>query len=183
MDDATADVGESCKAEFYAFLTEFGKDDEDRPAEERHLSKYQTFCLETLRADPDTKMFRVDFSDVDDFNADLAEIVVDSFLRIEPYLNQALRRMVMEVNHQSVDDCVVAFYNLRQVESLRGLRGDHIGQLTAFAGRVTRTGEVRPELYLATFTCGLCGSTVRHVEQEFKLTMPKACSNRACQNK
>lgn len=182
MDIPTGDLGESCRAEFYTFLTEYGRDDVSDPTMP-NLSKYQNETLDLLRAGSGTKMFRIDFSDLDDFNMDLAEVVTDSFLRVEPYLNDALRKMVTELSQQPADNFVVAFFNLSHVESLRGLRGDHIGQLTAFAGRVTRTGEVRPELFLAAFTCTQCGATVTNVEQEFKLTLPNACSNQACRNK
>jgi len=182
MDLATADIGESCKKEFYTFLTEYEKEEQTDPTIPNY-SKYQTECLDLLRANSSTRVFRVDFTDVDDYDIDLGAIIVDSYVRVEPYLNEALRKMVTEMSGRTSDDVFVAFYNLTHVESLRGLRGDHIGQLTSFAGRVTRTGEVRPELYLATFTCLQCGAVVNNVEQEFKLTMPTSCSNTACSNK
>lgn len=181
MDIAT-DLGDSCQAEFYTFLTQYGKPDTDDPTQPS-LSKYQTECLDFLRAGSGTKMFRVDYADLDDHDVDLAEVVTDSFLRVEPYLNAALRQMISELSQQPAADYCAAFFNLHNVETLRGLRGDHIGQLTSFAGRVTRTGEVRPELYLAAFQCMSCGSMVCNVEQEFKLTLPTACSNPTCKNK
>ena len=185
MDDIpTLDLGESCQSEFYTFLTEYGKDPSfDADPTLPNLAKYQNECLDLLRAGSDAKMFRIDFGDLDDFNMDLAEIVTDNYLRVEAFLNRALRKMVSELSQQPAEDFVVAFFNASHVETLRGLRGDHIGQLTSFAARVTRTGEVRPELYLASFTCASCGAIVAHVEQEFKLTLPSACSNPACKNK
>lgn len=182
MDTAAVELGESVRNEFYKFLTEFGKEETDDPALPSY-STYQTQCLDLLNRGSGMKTVRIDYSDLDDYNLELAEVVVDSFLRVESFLNQALRKTVMELSHQSADDFMVAFFNLRNVECLRGLRGDHVGQLTSFAGRVTRTGEVRPELFLASFTCANCGAMVTNVEQEFKLTMPTSCSNTACTNK
>lgn len=180
MNNIPFELGESVQSEFYSFLTNHGKGDVDPSVQ--NLSKYQFESLDLLKAGSITRLFRIDFADLDDFNPDLAEAVAENFLRLESYLNNALRKMITEVSQQPADDFSVAFFNLNRMETLRGLRGDHIGQLISFAGRVTRTGEVRPELVLATFHCMTCGSMVTNVEQEFKLTLPPACSNRACRN-
>lgn len=47
-------------------------------------------------------------------------------------------------------------------------------------GTVTRTSEVRPELYRACFTCDLCSAVIEGVEQVFKYTEPTACPS--CEN-
>ena len=51
------------------------------------------------------------------------------------------------------------------------------------AGTVTRTSEVRPELFMGCFRCLECGTLVRDVEQQFKFTEPLMCTQTACQNK
>ena len=51
------------------------------------------------------------------------------------------------------------------------------------AGTVTRTSEVRPELFTGCFRCLECGTLVRDVEQQFKFTEPLMCTQTACQNK
>ena len=58
-----------------------------------------------------------------------------------------------------------------------------VGALLAWKGTVTRTTEVRPELYLATFKCKDCGERARNVEQQFVLTYPMMCPAAACGNK
>ena len=55
--------------------------------------------------------------------------------------------------------------------------------LLAWTGTVTRTTEVRPELYLGTFRCQKCSQVVRNVEQQFVLTYPLICPNSTCGNK
>ena len=42
----------------------------------------------------------------------------------------------------------VGFYNFPQVVNIRQMRSDRIGHLSAVAGTVTRTSDVRPELYV-----------------------------------
>lgn len=58
-----------------------------------------------------------------------------------------------------------------------------VGRLLAWAGTVTRTTEVRPELYLGVFRCGTCGTTVGGVEQQFVCTYPLMCPQPTCGNK
>jgi DNA replication licensing factor MCM6 len=50
------------------------------------------------------------------------------------------------------------------------MRMDKIGQLASISGTVTRTSEVRPELISGTFSCEICQTTIRDVEQQFKYT-------------
>ena len=59
---------------------------------------------------------------------------------------------------------------------------DKIGQLVAISGTVTRTSEVRPELFLGVFTCRECGQASVPIVQQFKYTEPAKCSNRTCDN-
>jgi DNA replication licensing factor MCM6 len=77
----------------------------------------------------------------------------------------------------------LAFYNLPLVSRLRHLRTAAIGQLLSVSGTVTRTSEVRPELYMASFTCEACRTPVAGVEQVFRYTEPTQCANRLCMNR
>jgi DNA replication licensing factor MCM6 len=76
----------------------------------------------------------------------------------------------------------IAFYNLPLVNRIRDLRTNRIGTLMSISGTVTRTSEVRPELYKASFTCDACRSVVDGVEQIFRYTEPFMCPNATCQN-
>lgn len=67
-------------------------------------------------------------------------------------------------------DFYIAFHNLPLTSGIRDMRMDRIGQLTSISGTVTRTSEVRPELISGTFTCEVCQTTIRDVEQQFKYT-------------
>ncbi len=77
----------------------------------------------------------------------------------------------------------IAFYNLPLVSRLRHLRTSSIGRLLSVSGTVTRTSEVRPELYLATFICEACRTVVSNVEQTFRYTEPTQCLNLTCGNR
>lgn len=66
---------------------------------------------------------------------------------------------------------------------LRHLRTDQIGKLITVSGTVTRTSDVKPELFLGTFICLECGNYSDKVEQQFKYTEPIICQNTSCSNR
>ncbi|KAK7202635.1 MCM2/3/5 family-domain-containing protein [Myxozyma melibiosi] len=77
----------------------------------------------------------------------------------------------------------ISFYNLPLVQRIRDLRTERVGCLMSISGTVTRTSEVRPELYKGSFTCDACHAVVDDVEQMFKYTEPTICPNETCQNR
>lgn len=60
---------------------------------------------------------------------------------------------------------------------------EKVGALCSFGGTVTRTSEVRPELYIGAFRCLECNTLVKGIEQQFKYTEPLICSNQTCGNR
>lgn len=76
----------------------------------------------------------------------------------------------------------MAFYNLPKIERIRSVRTDKIGALISICGTVTRTSEVRPELFYGNFICRKCGTTHAGVEQQFQYTEPPVCKEKNCQH-
>ncbi|SCV04557.1 LAME_0H19372g1_1 [Lachancea meyersii CBS 8951] len=76
----------------------------------------------------------------------------------------------------------ISFFNLPTVHRIRDVRAEKIGSLMTISGTVTRTSEVRPELFKASFTCEMCRAVVDNVEQVFKYTEPTYCPNPSCEN-
>ncbi|KAL8865938.1 MAG: hypothetical protein Q9174_006597, partial [Haloplaca sp. 1 TL-2023] len=83
-------------------------------------------------------------------------------------------------NQQTDKLFTLAFYNLPLISRVRQLRTAQIGKLLSISGTVTRTSEVRPELYLATFICEACRTIIPDVEQTFRYTEPTQCPNMTC---
>lgn len=86
-------------------------------------------------------------------------------------------------NQQTDKLFTLAIYNLPLISRIRQLRTASIGKLLSISGTVTRTSEVRPELYLATFICEGCRTVVANVEQTFRYTEPTQCPNLTCGNR
>ena len=89
----------------------------------------------------------------------------------------------LTTNQQTDKLFTLAFYNLPLISRIRQLRTESIGKLLSISGTVTRTSEVRPELYLATFICPHCSSVVPNVEQVFRYTEPTQCPDLTCGNR
>ncbi len=115
--------------------------------------------------------------------------MADAHYRMEPYLRRAARAFVREhlPGYAERDDggareFWVSFHGLGHSDRLRALRSDKVGALTQFVGTVTRTTEVRPELFVGAFRCLQCMATAGGVEQQFKYTTPAICAQPACGN-
>ncbi|KAH3731971.1 dna replication licensing factor mcm6 [Pelomyxa schiedti] len=125
----------------------------------------------------------VDFADVIDFDAHMAGLLLDQYIRFEPYLRKALQNVVHRefsksgISETRISWLSVAFIHLPETRkfSIRTLRMGHVGQLITLCGTVTRTTEVRPELITGCFKCNVCFAEVPDVEQEFKYTEPINC--------
>ncbi|KAG1678255.1 hypothetical protein FOA52_013875 [Chlamydomonas sp. UWO 241] len=135
-------------------------------------------------------VLHIDFVNVRCFNLSLANLMQQHYYEVEGVLRAQLREFVMRVDPDMAVDAdgnaaeyYIKFFNLPGSDRLRDLKVDKIGHLTCFRGTVTRTSEVRPELYHGTFKCDSCFTVIRGVEQQFKYTTPVICSNPTCGNK
>ena len=133
----------------------------------------------------------VSYQHLVEFNANLAADILDAYYRMEPYLRSALKEFVRQhlgSSYSTKEDGAerefwISFYNLGHNEKLRNLRSDKIGSLSQFIGTVTRTTEVRPELFTGAFRCLECMQMVSGVQQQFKYTPPTVCPNDTCGNR
>ena len=98
-------------------------------------------------------------------------------------VSQAETQGSRTTNQQTDKLFTLAFYNLPLISRIRQLRTASVGKLLSISGTVTRTSEVRPELYLATFICEGCRTVISNVEQTFRYTEPTQCPNLTCMNR
>ena len=132
----------------------------------------------------------VEFDHLAAFSYEMAQQIRDAYERADPVMRRALQDHVRERHaeylkeaHGVEKEFFVGVSGLPDAERLRDLRVEKIGRLVAFSGTVTRTSEVRPELFLGTFKCGRCGTRATGVEQQYKYTTPLLCRSPACGNK
>jgi DNA replication licensing factor MCM6 len=121
------------------------------------------------------------------FDPELAEAVELDYYRFESFFRKAVEEIVIVEHRDYVFDMdrghrqfFVSFYNMPLTERIRSMRSEKIGKLIALSGTVTRSTEVRPELFYGAFICKKCGQTQRGIEQQFQYTEPQACPTQGC---
>ena len=201
-------TGEKVRESFEHFLENFSETDyTDSQADNRfyitQIKGLKHFELATLYVDY-THLQTVE-------SGVLAEAVTENYYRFLPFLQRGLRRLIKKYVPGLLDSqglgfsdagsqsntltgtstttteenekvYQIAFYNLPVIHRISDLRSDKVGSLISISGTVTRSSEVRPELYKATFVCDECRAINEGVEQVFKYTEPRSCINRTCKN-
>ena len=186
-------AGEEIREKFLDFLENYveetGPDETGISQVSAEPVRYYHAQLESAMLE-DKTTFYVDFRHLLAYDGELADTIKEHHYRMDPYLKKAAQNFVYRhaeaycyAEERQEKEFWVSFFNLPIVDRLRDMTTGKIGKLVSFAGTVTRTSEVRPELYLATFRCMDCQSTVRNVEQQFKYTQPLICSNALCGNR
>ncbi len=178
---------------------------------ERFQGKVYIAQLNLMKAN-DSSTIYIDYEHlVTRENGVLAAAIRDQFYRFLPFLQKGLRRVIkkhtpklLEVSANglvgggqtdletgstqsssinSIERVIqISFYNMPDLLKIRELKGEQIGALSSISGTVTRTSEVRPELFKGSFTCDNCRAVVDGVEQVFRYTEPTHCPNPDCGN-
>ncbi|KAL4448853.1 hypothetical protein ABPG77_007570 [Micractinium sp. CCAP 211/92] len=200
--NAPVELCEQVKERFLQFLNGFVLTDslDAEPSQSNthsqgsagRASQPQRFYVEQLATmkERELKCLYVNFEHVAEYDQALAQNISEAFYRLEPFLRAAVRSFVRQhldtyaENEDGSDKHFwLSFYGLPDNERLRALRSSRIGKLSQFVGTVTRTTDVRPELFSGTFRCMECMTVVKDVEQQFKYTQPVICPNATCGNK
>lgn len=172
---------------FKGFLEKFVQHHEDSSGRVTVRRTYLERLQEVLKSESDCLM--VDWQDILLDHEDMGKAIQENYYASYPFLCQAIANIIREsFKVENIEDIIrkrnlmVAFYNVEGSVELRMLRSIHVGRLVKIRGQVVRSTPVQPELLFGTFECEECGSMVENVEQEFKYTAPKRCSNEKCNN-
>ncbi|PSC76526.1 DNA replication licensing factor Mcm6 [Micractinium conductrix] len=200
--NAPVELCEQVKERFLQFLNGFVLTDNQEAEPSQSIthsqgsgglpSQPQRFYVEQLATmkERELKCLYVNFEHVEAYDQALSQNIAEAYYRLEPFLRSAVRTFVRDhlaayaENEDGSDKPFwLSFYGLGQNAKLRDLRSARIGKLSQFVGTVTRTTDVRPELFTGTFRCMECMTEVKNVEQQFKYTQPVICPNATCGNK
>ena len=130
-----------------------------------------------------SQTLEVDFRHVQmfDTSTSLVILIITQYYRFCPYLEKAVKNLFEQINANYVKDHPgdyhISFINVTEHKKIRQLRSIELGKLISINGTITRTSEVKPELIKGTFICKMCNSAIKNVEQQFRYTEPKVCSN------
>ena len=121
-----------------------------------------------------------------DTSSNLVILLITQFFRFLSYLEKAVKMLFEQINPNYVKEhhgyYHISFINVSEHKKIRQLRSIELGKLISINGTITRSSEVKPELIKGTFICKMCNSVIKNVEQQFRYTEPKVCSNLNCNN-
>lgn len=147
--------------------------------EEFIRSRYWDDLLKLAESYPSTRSLIVDFADLDRYDTEFADDLLENPDVMLDAAHTALQEIVLPVD-VDLSGAHVRVVNLPQHLKTRDLRSDHIGKLIAIEGQVRTATEVRPKIVRAAYECQRCGH-VFYVEQSgTRFIEPYECPNEAC---
>jgi len=134
----------------------------------------------TLTVSERKKSLSVDFSLVDRFDPELADLILEKPEETISTINES----VNQIDLPEKAKIKIRFYNIPENNNIRirNIRAEHIGKLLCVDGIVKRASEVRPEVAEISFECPECGKIINVIqtEKEKTLTYPTRCDNCGC---
>jgi len=121
------------------------------------------------------KFLEIDFSLVDKFDPELADVI----LQKPEETIKLLKKSVEEIDLPQKVEFQIRFFNIPDTNKIRirNIRAEHIGKLLCVDGIVKRASEVRPEVTESVFECPECGKviTVIQTEKDKTIRLPGRC--------
>lgn len=148
--------------------------------EEFLRSRYWDDLLELADSYPDERSLIVKFSDLDRFDPEFAEELLETPEPILEAAHAALLELDLPMDVY-LEKAHVRIAELPRHFKTRELRSDHIGKLLSIDGLVRTATEVRPKIVSAAFQCGRCGFTFFKEQTGNKFEDQNLkCMNQAC---
>ena len=124
---------------------------------------------ELIYASTNEKPFIIDYFDLDKFNPDLAEKLLESPEEILNIFLESSKEFGMEVPIQ--------FQNLPQKQNvrIRDLRIKHLNTFVSVEGMVKIASEVKPRIYETVYECQECGDIFTQEQRGSTLVKPFFC--------
>jgi len=135
---------------------------------------------------PERNTLQVSLKDVERYNSNLHDLIIQEYYRLYPFLCKALVNFVKDQVLDGTDldkQLYVSFIDHEVTTKVRDMNATNVGQLTKITGQVVRTHPVHPELVSGSFQCQDCQTEIHNVEQQFKYTQPTICRNPVCNNR
>jgi replicative DNA helicase Mcm len=147
--------------------------------EEFIRSRYWDDLLKLAESYPSTRSLIVDFADLDRYDTEFADDLLENPDVMLDAAHSALQEIVLPVD-VDLSGAHVRIVNLPQHLKTRDLRSDHIGKLIAIEGQVRTATEVRPKIVRAAYECQRCGHVFYVDQSGTKFIEPYECPNEAC---
>ncbi len=145
---------------------------------ERWERFFQDYCKDKIESVallyPEKKSLVLDYWDIDKYDSELGEYLLDKPYRAIYAGEEALKRIDVAGETPPLHFRVKNLPDTRKIE-IRDLRAIHLGKFIAVDGLVKKVTEVRPKLRDAAFECKKCGAIIKVPQEENTLREPTEC--------
>ncbi|HIE31876.1 MAG TPA: minichromosome maintenance protein MCM, partial [Methanosarcinales archaeon] len=131
---------------------------------------------------PERRSLFVDFVNIEKFDPDLAEELLEHPDRVLGVAEAALQNFDLPID-KTLSAAHLRIMDIPQKVNIRDLRSEHISKLIAIDGLVRMATEVRPRIRVAAFECGGCGETMFITQPSGRFIEPYICKNSDCGRK
>ena len=142
--------------------------------EEFFATSYKDDVFEILETYPDERSLTVDYNDLEIFDPDLADLLIDKPEEVIEAAQIAIKNIDPLVKDADIH---IRFANLSNIIPLKTLLSKYIGTFVAADGIVRKTDEIRPRIETGVFECRGC-MRLHEVEQSSgnRIIEPSLCS-------
>ncbi len=122
------------------------------------------------------KSIEIDFSRLDKFSPEIADMLLNEPEKVLPIATEALNNI--DVPGLEEETIIPRFKNLPESSFLRirNIRSEHLGKLIVVDGIVRRASEVKPEVGVAIFQCPECGNIIEVPQTDRFIKPPEMCT-------
>ena len=136
--------------------------------------KYRLKISEVGTAYPDQRSIEVEFEDIDNFNRDLAEYLLNHPIKSLQAAREAVKNILPPDIQHPLHVRISRLPGTSSIQ-IRHLRGSHLGKFIAVDGLVRKVTEVRPRLVEAHFMCARCGFDNILTQDDIYVREPYEC--------
>ncbi|MBS3130974.1 minichromosome maintenance protein MCM [Candidatus Woesearchaeota archaeon] len=132
---------------------------------------YYSNILESMRKDK--KFLVIDFVKLSEFDAELAESILDN----PEDTIRAFELAVEDMDIEEIKGFKVRFKNMPETAkiAIRDIRSKHLGKLVWTEGVVKQKSDVRPQVTSARFECPSCGNVINVLQLDSNFREPSRC--------
>ncbi len=141
--------------------------------EEFFSTKYKDNVFEALEKYPDQRSIVVDYLDLEMFDPDLADLLIE---KPEEVIKASIKAIKNIDPLRKNADLNIRLENVTNNIPLRFLRSKYIGKFISVDGIVRKTDEIRPRIVNATFECRGCMRLHEVTQSSNMITEPSLCS-------
>ncbi len=144
---------------------------------------YWETILELANDYPDKRSLCIDFPDIERFDMELAQELLEHPDPVIKHANEALIGIDLPSEDIDFTNTHVRIIKLPERVQIRDLRSANINKFIAVAGLIRKATEVRPKIIKAAFSCRYCEHVTFVPQSEGKFVEPHECENDQCGRK